>query len=138
MEKVVGNIISGLAKLQESNEATEDLTSLALTTYLAVAAAHKAFSDEVFTHSSFHPTVSTAMKQFPTDNMSQLSAAHLLLMKEKSIPSFKVGKAFIYPPFQRGLPFFPDNGWQATLKLNQPLTKDSQAKISEAILLVEG
>ena len=138
VEKVVENAISGLAKLQELDEATEDLTSLALTTYLAVAAAHKVFSEKAFAHSSFDPVVSTAMKQYPIDNTSQLPASNLLLRKEKSIPQFKIGEAFVYPHFQRGLPFFPDNGWQVTLKLHQQLTRESQKKISEAILEVEG
>ena len=138
VEKVVGNTINGLAKLQELDEATEDLTGLALTTYLAVAVSHKVFAEKLLTHSSFDPVVSTAMKQYPTDNTSQLPAAHLRLMKEKSIQALKIKEAFIYPPFQRGLPFFPDNGMQVTLKLCQPLSKKSQAKITEAILLVEG
>lgn len=53
--------------------------------------------------------------KYSMDNFLQAATNHLL-NKYESLTSLEVeGEPFVYPPFQKALPYFPDYGYQVTL-----------------------
>lgn len=68
-------------------------------------------------------------KRFPDDNQLLGNALKLsLLQKARSAPT--PTRPFEYPPFQKAMPFFPDNGYQLTLTFKEKeITEPIKSKI---------
>ena len=71
----------------------------------------------------------TTAKRFPDDDQLLGNALKLsLLQKARSVPPTK--RPFEYPPFQKAMPYFPDNGYQLTLMFaEKEITEQIKKKI---------
>ena len=76
-----------------------------------------------------------AQKKFQLDAFLQMIEVQVMSVIESHVQIPGAEKGFVYPAFQKGLPFYPDHGYQVTLQLAERQVSVKCAK--DLLALVE-
>ena len=78
-------------------------------------------------------------KCFPDDHQLLGNALKLSLLQKAHFTALPPKRPFEYPPFQKAMPFFPDNGYQLTLKFaEKEITEPIKGKITVLLAQLTG
>lgn len=80
---------------------------------------------------SISDSIDSAQRKFQLDAFLQVVAVQVLSVIESYVSIPDAEKGFVYPAFQKGLPFFPDHAYQVTMLLAK---KHVSVKCANALL----
>lgn len=117
---VVSNL---LGRMKDVNQIHVHQAALAI--YAMVKSAAKEFDAD--TLKSISDSIDCAQRRFPIDDFLLVVEVETMNAIESlvAIPDSAIG--FEYPPFQKGLPFFPDHAYQVTINLARRQAPESYA-----------
>ena len=94
----------------------------ALAIYALVKNAAREFDPE--TLKSISDSIASAQRRFQLDDLLQVVEVQVMSVMESLVQIPDSAKGFVYPPFQKGLPFFPDHAYQVTINLATRLVQE--------------
>lgn len=118
---VVSNL---LGRMNDVNKIRVHQAALAI--YAMVKSAAIEFDAD--TLKSISESIDTAQRRFPMDDLLQVVEVETMSVIESLVAIPDSAKDFEYPPFQKGLPFFPDHAYQVTVNLVGRQASDDWAK----------
>ena len=118
---VVSNL---LCRINDDNHVHVQQAALAI--YALVKYAAGEFDPE--TLKSISDSIDGAQGRFQLDSFLQVVDVQIMGIIESLVPIPDSAKGFEYPPFQKGLPFFPDHAYQVTIKLAKRQVSEKCAK----------
>ena len=113
-----------LGSMNDDNHAHVQQAALAIYTLVKYAA--REFDPE--TLKSISESIGCAKGRFQLDDFLQVVEVQTMNVIESLVPIPDLATGFEYPPFQKGLPFFPDNAYQVTMNLARRHVSEKCAK----------
>ena len=118
-------VISKLhGRLNDENHIQVHLAALALCALVKNAA--REF--DLGTLKSISDCIVGAQRRFQLDDFLQVVGVQIMSVIESLVQIPDSAKGFEYPPFQKGLPYFPDHACQVTIKLAERHVSEKCAK----------
>lgn len=113
-----------LGSMHGDNHAHVQQAALAI--YALVKYAAREFDPE--TLKSISDSIDGAKRRFQLDDFLQVVEVQTMSIIESLVAIPDLATGFEYPPFQKGLPFFPDNAYQVTINLARRHVSEKCAK----------